>query len=298
MRRPRTALLLLLPAVILIVVVLVLPVGWLIRFSLFEGQSGVQAAGGLTLEHYSRALTDSFFLGIFGRTILMALIITVLAVALGYPLAHFMWKAPARWRGPLTILALSPLLVSIVVSSYGWIVLLGNRGTINSLLMWAGITSTPLRLMYSEFAIVVGLTHIVLPFMVLSILAALERIDPLLAEAAATLGADARRTLWHITLPLALPGIGAGTTIVFSIAISAYVTPAVLGPSGPNFITTLIYQQFTMLFEWPFGAALAALLLAVAMTVVFLYMRLLSRAGALGAGRHDARAGGRAGAQA
>lgn len=169
-----------------------------------------------------------------------------------------------------------------MVSSYGWIVILGNRGVINNALIGLGLIDTPVKLMFTNIAIVVGLVHIVMPFMVLSILAALERIDPLLAEAATTLGANRLRTLWHVILPLALPGIGAGTTIVFSLAMSAYVTPAVLGGSGPNFITTLIYHQFVTLFNWPFGATVAALLLSVSVGIVFFYVRVLSRVGALG----------------
>lgn len=280
----RAALLLLAPAVLLIASLLAAPLLWLIRFSIHEGQTGVTPTGALTLAHYARALGDGFYLAVFGRTLGLALLITLVSAIVSYPLAHLMWQASSRWRGPLTILALSPLLVSIVVSSYGWMVILGDQGVINQALLALGIVDTPIRLMYTDFAIIVGLVHIVMPFMTLSILAALEKIDPLLAEAAATLGAPRWAVLRHVTLPLALPGIAAGTTIVFSLAISAYVTPAVLGPSGSNFITTLIYHQFTQLMNWSFGAALAALLLTLSLTVVFGYMRLLARAGVFGRG--------------
>jgi putative spermidine/putrescine transport system permease protein len=278
----RAGLLLLAPAVLLIAALLGAPLAWLVRFSIHAGQSGVTPSGALTLGHYAKALGDGFYLGVFGRTLSMALLITLVSAVVSYPLAHGMWQAPRRWRAALTILALSPLLVSIVVSSYGWMVILGDRGVVNQALLALGLASAPVRLMYTDLAIVIGLVHIVMPFMTLSILAALEKIDPLLAEAAATLGASRLAVLWHVTLPLALPGIGAGTTIVFSLAISAYVTPAVLGPSGSNFITTLIYHQFTQLMNWPFGAALAALLLCLSLGVVFGYMRLLTRAGVFG----------------
>jgi putative spermidine/putrescine transport system permease protein len=281
----RAALLLLAPAVLLIAVLLAAPLLWLIRFSIHEGQTGVTPAGALTLAHYARALGDGFYVAVFGRTLGLALLITLVSAIVSYPLAHFMWQAPPRWRAALTILALSPLLVSIVVSSYGWMVILGDQGVINQALLALGIVDAPVRLMYTDFAIIIGLVHIVMPFMTLSILAALEKIDPLLAEAAATLGAPRWAVLRHITLPLALPGIAAGTTIVFSLAISAYVTPAVLGPSGSNFITTLIYHQFTQLMNWSFGSALAALLLTLSLTVVFGYMRLLTRAGVFGGAR-------------
>lgn len=284
----RAALLLLAPAVLLIAALLAAPLGWLIRFSVHAGQSGVTPSGGLTLAHYARALTDAFYLEVFGRTVVMAVIITLTSAVVSYPLAHFMWQAPKRWRGALTILALSPLLVSIVVSSYGWMVILGDQGVVNQALIALGIVSRPVKLMYTDLAIVIGLAHIVTPFMTLSILAALEKIDPLLAEAAATLGAPRWQVLRLVTLPLALPGIAAGTTIVFSLSVSAYVTPAVLGPSGSNFITTLIYHQFTQLMNWSFGSALAALLLCLSMGIVFLYMRLLTRAGVFGGHRRGA----------
>ncbi len=283
MLKTRSGVLLLAPAILLMVALLVLPVGYLIRFSFFLGQTGVQTTGGFTLANYVKLFGDGFYLAILWKTLWVSFVVTVISAVTGYPLAHFMWKASKRWRAPFTILVLSPLLVSIVISSYGWIVILGNNGVINQLLQYLGLTTAPIKLMYTNFAIVVGLVHIVTPFMVLSILAALEKIDPLLSEASATLGANRFRTLWYVILPLALPGIGAGTTIVFSLAISAYVTPAVMGGSGPNFITTLIYHQFVTLFNWPFGSTVAAVLLAVALTVVFLYVRVLSRLGAGGA---------------
>ena len=280
--RRGTALLLLAPAVLLIAALLGAPLAWLVRFSVHAGQVGVVPSGALTLAHYAKALGDAFYLEVFARTLGMALVITLVSAVVSYPLAHFMWQAPRRWRAALTILALSPLLVSIVVSSYGWMVILGDQGVVNQALRATGLASKPVKLMYTDLAIVVGLVHIVMPFMTLSILAALERIDPLLGEAAATLGAPRWRILWHVTLPLALPGIAAGTTIVFSLAISAYVTPAVLGPSGSNFITTLIWHQFTQLMNWSFGSALPALLLALSLAVVFGYMRLLTAAGVFG----------------
>ncbi|MEQ8248073.1 MAG: ABC transporter permease [Alphaproteobacteria bacterium] len=282
MKRPTLAFALLTPATVIMVALLVLPVGYLIRFSLFEGQGSIQQLGGFTLDNYIKLFSDTFYVGILGKTVWLSFLTTVISAFTGYLLAHFMWRAPKEWRGALTILVLSPLLVSIVVSSYGWIVVLGNNGVINDFLQWIGLTNAPIKIMFTDAAIVIGLVHIVMPFMVLSILAALERIDPMLVEAAATLGANRFRAIFHVVLPLALPGIGAGTTIVFSLAISAYVTPAVLGGSGPNFITTLVFHQFVTLFNWPFGATVAALLLAVALGIVFLYVRVLSRLGALG----------------
>lgn len=275
----RWCVLLLAPAIIVVVVLLVLPAGYLIRTSFFIGEAGMPPQGGATLANYAKLFGDTFYVRILGKTLWLSFLVTVAATVIGYPLANFMWRVSKRWRGILTIIVLSPLLVSIVVSSYGWLVILGSTGLINKTLIAFGIVEIPVKIMFTDTAIVIGLTHIVLPFMVLSILAALERIDPLLTEAATTLGADNIKTMWFVTLPLALPGFLAGTTIVFSLAVSAYVTPAVLGASGPNFITTLIYQQFVSLFNWPMGAAIAAMLLVVALGIVFLYVRMFSRLG-------------------
>ena len=153
----------------------------------------------------------------------------------------------------------------------------GNNGIINRLLLTLGAADSPVKLIYTNAAIVVGLVHITLPFMILSILAALERIDEFLPEAASTLGANPIQVLRHVILPLAVPGFAAGTTVVFCLSMSAYVTPAVLGGSGPNFITTLIYNEFITQLNWPVGAALASLLLLISLSVVFGYIRFMSR---------------------
>jgi putative spermidine/putrescine transport system permease protein len=250
----RAILLLLAPALLVVAVGLALPIGWLIRFSLLQSETGMPVSDALTTANYERLLGDA---------------------VLGYPLAHALWRAPPRWRGALTIAVLSPLLVSIVVSSYGWLVILGTNGLANRALLALGLISSPVKLIYTEFAILLGLVHIVLPFVVLSVLAALERIDPRYAEAASVLR--------HVTLPLALPGLIAGTTLAFSIAMSAYVTPAVLGPSGPNFIATSIYNEFVTLFDWGMGAAMATLLLVLGLGLVFAFLRLAYRFGGVAA---------------
>ncbi|MFZ4531895.1 MAG: ABC transporter permease [Alsobacter sp.] len=271
------AFVLLAPAIAAVIAILVAPLAYLLSFSVLATGSGMQPRFGFTLANVQKLLGDGFYLAIFARTMLLSMLATAIAGVLGYCFAHFMWRANRRWRAALTILILSPLLVSIVVTSYGWMVILGKNGLINQMLGSLSLITQPLQLMFNDIGIVVGLVHVVLPFMVLSVLAALERIEPVLTEAAATLGASPARVLWHVILPLALPGIGAGTTIVFCLCISAYVTPAVLGGNGPNFVTTLIYNQFIALHNWPFGATIASLLLAVALAAILLYLRWLAR---------------------
>ncbi len=274
--RSSTAAAILAPAILVVVLLLGLPLLYLLSFSLFQSSEGPMLRGALTLQHYSKVLTDPFYLGIFWKTLWLSALTTAISTVLGYILAHFIW-CQKRWRGLFFVLVVSPLLVSIVVSSYGWLVLLGNNGIINRLFLSLGFTTAPLKLIYTNAAIVVGLTHITLPFMVLSILAALERIDTILAEAAATLGASPTLVQWKVILPLARPGFAAGMSIVFCLSLSAYVTPAVLGPSGPNFITTLIYNEFVTQLRWPIGAALASILLIFSLAIVAFYIRLMAR---------------------
>jgi putative spermidine/putrescine transport system permease protein len=272
--------LMLLPALLVLSVLLVLPVGYLLSFSVLAEGTGPQIPNAFTSANYARLFTDAYYLSLFGRTLWLSALTSVIAAVTGTCFAWFMWQSDRRWRGPLTILILSPLLVSIVVTSYGWVVILGRNGAVNAALQAIGLVSAPLQLMHNDFAIVVGLVHVVIPFMVLSVLAALERIEAVLGEAAMTLGAQPWRVLWHVILPLAMPGIAAGTTIVFCLSLSAYVTPAVLGGSGPNFVTTLIYDLFITRYDWPFGSAVAAVLLVTALASVSLYLRLLNRLGA------------------
>lgn len=265
----RLSALLLVPAMALLGACLAIPLFYLLNFSALTGDFIVQDLKGPTFSNFSDLLTDTFFLGVAGRTFLISICVTVVALVLGFPLAALMWRAPGAWRSPIAIIVLSPLLVSMVASSYGWIVILGQNGVINNTLIALGLIQSPIKLLYTDFAIGLGLVHVVLPFMVLSLLAALDAIDMSVSEAAASLGANRARVWWHILLPLCIPGIGAGVTLSFSLSISSYVTPAVLGPSGPNFITTLIYQNFISLYEWGKGSAMAFLLLLVAATAVF-----------------------------
>jgi putative spermidine/putrescine transport system permease protein len=277
--RSPVAALLLAPAIIILGALLIAPLGDLFSYGLLATGAGPRPHPGFTLANFSKLLGDAFYLGIFARTLLLSALATAIAALAGTIFALFMWRAPARWRPLLTVLILSPLLVSVVVTSYGWMVILGTHGAVNQALLALGLITAPLKLIFNDVGIVVGLVHVVIPFVVLSVLAALERIDPALLDAAATLGASRLRMLLRVVLPLALPGISAGTVIVFCLCISSYVTPAMLGGNGPNFIATLIFDQFVSLYNWPFGAAIATLLLAISVLIVLLYLRLLARPG-------------------
>jgi len=273
--RPRTvAVLLLLPAGLALAALLVAPLLYLLSYSLHQAVPGRMAVEpGLTLSTYARVLSDPFYLGVVVRTLALSLGATAICALLGFPLAYFLWRAPARWKGTLTLLVVAPLLISIVVRSYGWMVILGDSGVLNDALSALGLIDQPVAIMFTSLAVLIGLVHVQFPFMVLSILAGLERIDPDLLDAAATLGAPRPRAVLEIVLPLSVPGLVAGVTLVFSLCMTAFVTPTLMGGSGARVLTTLIYNQFVTVFNWPTGAAIAALLLVLCLGVAYVIAR-------------------------
>jgi putative spermidine/putrescine transport system permease protein len=257
---PRPVALLLGP-VLVVVMLLVVPVGMLIELSFHEALPGrMVLQPGYSLSSYARAIGDPYYLVILLRTVLLSAGVTVVTVLLGYPVAYCLWRAPPRHKTLLVLLVVAPLLISLVVRSYGWIVLLGDTGVINSALLAAHLVTGPLEMMYTPGAVFLGLVHVQLPFMVLSLLTAMERTDPVLLDAAETLSATRLRAIAEVLLPLTLPGLVSGATLVFTLCMTAFVTPQLLGGSGSRVMTTLIYGQFTSAFNWPLGSALAAVL--------------------------------------
>jgi putative spermidine/putrescine transport system permease protein len=262
---------LLAPAVLVIAVCLAGPLTLLLSYSFAPGGSTrANFSEGLTLENYIGVLGDTFYLGIILKTLWLSVIVTLAATLVGWPLAYFLWKAPERFKTLCTLGVVAPLLISIPVRNYGWMVILGDTGLINKALLAAGLIARPLRMMFTDFAVVVGLTHVLMPFVVLSVLATLERIPGHLTEAARSLGAGRLTAIRLIVLPLSMPGLLAGATLVFCVAISSYVTPALMGPSGAKYSATLVYQQFVSVFDWPRGAAIAAVLLVITAAALIL----------------------------
>lgn len=267
-RRPPVGLLVL-PGLALLVLGLFLPLGQVLWMSLNPPEPGVIApVAELTLANYARLMRSDFYLGIVGRTLWLSALTTLLTAMFGMVLGLSVWRARPSVRGLLLVMILAPLLVSIVARTYGWVVLLGDKGALNSVLMALGLTDEPLRIMYTQPAVLIGLVHVFLPFMVLSLLGALDRIDPLLTEAAATLGASRWHVFRHVILPLAVPGLASGTIIVFSLSMSSYVTPALMGGSRSGLMTTFIYQQFSVTMNWHFGATMVAVLLAATLALL------------------------------
>ncbi len=269
---------LLLPAGLLLVLGLFLPLVNLLLLSLNAPELGVVSpTAELTWRNYARFLGSEFYLATLWKTLWLSALTTGITAMLGMVLALSVWRAPPRWRSLLLLVVLAPLLVSIVARTYGWMIILGDKGVLNTLLIWAGLIEEPLRMMYTSGAVLVGLVHVFLPFMVLALLGSLDRIEASLPEAAFTLGAGRLAVFRHVVLPLSVPGLAGGSAIVFSLAMSSYVTPALMGGSRAGVLTTFIYQQFSVTLNWHFGAALVAVLLTTTLLVLGMLIALAGR---------------------
>jgi putative spermidine/putrescine transport system permease protein len=236
-----------------------------------------QALGPPSVANYVRFLGDPYYLRTLLFTLKLSFVTTLCALLLGYLVAFHLARTirsrTLRRLGYLVVIA--PLFTSSIVRSFGWMISLGNNGFVNRLLLDIGLVDGPVRLIFNELGVVIGLTHILLPFMVLSIASVLQGIDHSLEEAAMDLGATRLVTFLTVTLPLSLPGVVAGSLIVFSLAMSAYVTPAVLSGGRLKVVPMLIYEQYVSVFDWGFGAAMAMLLLALTLAITAVYMRWL-----------------------
>ena len=278
--RPSPIAWLIAPALLLFVLFFVMPFGVMAVMSVFSGNPVTNPNAFLTTRHYERFINDSA--GIFHEalwdTLRIGLITTVAALLIGYPLAHWMARMHSRVGHALLLMAvIAPLLTGIVVRTFAWMTLLGDRGVINITAQWLGLTGRPLPLMYNEFGVIVGLVHIYVPFMVLTLVGVIGRIDRTLEEAARGLGASRLMTFLEVTLPLSLPGILAGSLLVFALAISAYVTPVLLGGNNVLTLPMLIYQQVSASFNLGFAGALGTVLLVVSLVLVFAYNNILGR---------------------
>lgn len=270
----RGPLLLAAPIGIALFVFLVLPYITIVVMSFRVPSTTAAYAPGFTIASYVKALTDELYLGTLLDTLRIALTVTVICLLLGYPVAFHLARTRSRWRGLLYGLVLSPLLVGVVIRSFGWIILLANNGIINQLLRDFDLPR--MRLMYNEFGVCLALVHIFLPFMVLPLVGSLQGIDPRLEEAARSLGASRRRVFRRVLLPLSMPGIQSGTILVFVLACGAYVTPMLLGAGRVHTTTTSVIQLLEQ-FLWPFGAALSLVLAVVGLLAVWAYVRLSAR---------------------
>jgi putative spermidine/putrescine transport system permease protein len=252
------------PASIFVAICLLAPVAVLFRYSLNEFvTTRKMMVEAVTIANYVKFFTDPYYTTILATTVRIAVLVTVVCLILGFPLAYVVARTQSRFKHLLIISIVLPLFVGNAVRAAGWMTVFGSKGFFNASLMGIGLIDTPFEIMFTEKAVVIGIIAVNLPFMVLSLQSVIEGIDRSVEEAAFSLGAPPgtmfRRVLW----PLALPGILAGTILTFILAMNAYATPFLLG--GPLFkmMAPLVYNQFTQQTNWPFGGAIAFILMAV-----------------------------------
>jgi putative spermidine/putrescine transport system permease protein len=265
---------LLAPAALVLVFLFVYPLAQMAGLSF---RSVFPGAFELTAAHYAKFVTHPYFLQVTRTTFLLAVTVTVLTIVIGYPVAYYFVRARSRHKHWIFVCVISPLLVSIVVRTIGWTIVLGNEGLVNNVLRALGVIAEPLALMNSFWSVTVGLVHVLLPFMILSIASVMGKIDPALEESAAILGADAVRTFWQVTLPLSIQGIAAGSILVFCLTIGAYITPFWLGRGKVLLFSTTIYDQILVIIDWPFGSSAAMILVFATLAVLGAYFALIHR---------------------
>jgi putative spermidine/putrescine transport system permease protein len=231
----------------------------------------------VTAQHYMHFFRTALYSKVLWTTLRIGLITGVLAMVLGFPVALVMARKGALIGRTITLVVIAPLIVSVVVRSYGWQLILGNgpTGVLNWVLLKLGLIDQPLSLLYSETAVVIGSLHVFFAMMVLPLASAIGKIDPNLESAAATLGAPWWRVLLRITLPLSLPGLVAGFTLVFSLTAGSFVIPALLGGTSSPMLGNLVQQQILTVDNWPFGATIATVLLVIVLVANFSSMRIL-----------------------
>jgi spermidine/putrescine transport system permease protein len=255
----------------------VLPLAYLLGVSFARRSPYGTVEWILGLANYARAF-QPLYLEIYWRSLWMAGATTALCILLGYPVAYTIARrVPPRWKSALLLLAVIPFWTSFLIRTYAWMVILRTEGVANTVLLDLHLIHVPLRLLYTPLAVFIGLVYGELPFMILPLYVALEKIDPVLLEAAEDLGASGRRAFWKVTLPLSRPGLVAGTILVFIPSVGAFITPDLLGGARTMMVGNLIQNQFAMVRDQPFGSAVAFLLTFVVLALLALTLRTAQR---------------------
>lgn len=228
-----------------------------------------------TLGNYAR-FTETLYLSIFADTLIVAVLTTIFTILMGYPLAYFISQLPKKWQQPGLILVMIPFWINFLIRSYAWVIILRSQGVLNTFLMDIGLITQPIQFLYNDTAVMIGMVYALLPFMVLPIYVSLEQLDTRLLEAASDLGAGPFTAFRKITLPLTLPGIAAGTILVFISSLGMFVVPDVMGGAKAALVGNLIQNQFLSARDWPFGSALSIVLAILSLVLIMLYYKALS----------------------
>ena len=270
--------LLLAPAALWIIGFFILPYLLLAYMSFKPTSSTGPYLPGFTLENYIFNLTDPFYWEIMFETVAQGVLTVVICLLLAYPVAYRLARGNSRHKGFWYTLIISPLLVGVVIRCYGWMVLLADKGLINDGLLSLGLIDAPLPLMYNRLGTMIGMIQVYLPYMVISLTGSIQAVNPELDYTARSLGASRFTAFRKITLPMSLPGILSGSIMVFVLTISSYAIPILLG--GNRIVTTplLIVQNTLEAFDWPGGASMAVIMFVVVVTLLTLYIKLMTNA--------------------
>ena len=264
------------PALLLVLVTMVLPVGWLFWLSFLADD------GSMTLEHYRRMLEQPSYARTFRTTFEVSLLTTGICLLLGYPLAYFLSQLPRRAANLCMIAVLLPLWTSLLVRTYAWLVLLQRRGLVNTWAIEMGLWTEPVALVHNLTGTLIGTVHVMLPFLVLPVYGSMIAIDRDYLKAAANLGAGPVRSFWTVFFPLSLPGLATGALIVFILCLGFYITPAVLGGGKVIMVSSRIANDIEIFFNWGAASALGVVLLVLTLAFMLIATRLLRRSGVLG----------------
>jgi putative spermidine/putrescine transport system permease protein len=259
--------LLVLPFVIFLAAFFVLPVGQMMLLGIMPKD------GGFSFDLFASVVSDPYYQRVAVRTLRISLATTALSLLLAFPVALHLRYVSSRWQSIIVLIMVSPLLTSVVVRTLAWVVLLSQRGLINQALGAAGLE--PVRLIYVESAVVIGLTHVFFGYMVVSLMTAIRRIDENLYAAAANLGASRLRQHLEITIPLSLPGILTGSLLVFILSASAYATPSLLGGLRISMLAVEVFNQAVTMFDWAEAAVISTILFVMIALVVWIATRAL-----------------------
>jgi putative spermidine/putrescine transport system permease protein len=265
--------LLLLPSMMVLGFFFVVPI--ILNVLMSFRNSGTRDTGGLRV--YFKIFTDPYYLLVLAKTLGLGLVVTLITLVLGYPVGYFLARTRSKHKSAITFLIIAPLLISMVIRCYGWMLTLGGRGIVNTFLLDVGLVKNPLELMYNWTGVIIAVVHVLLPYVILSISSVVEGIDLSVEDSARVFGANPIQTFFRITLPLSVQGIATGATLAFLLTIGSFVTVLMLGGKNTMVLSLLIFQQITVTFNEAFAAALGTTLMGIAILLLVAQFKLLKR---------------------
>jgi putative spermidine/putrescine transport system permease protein len=268
---PRAPWLLVSPGAILFVGLVIVPLALTLALSFHAYDASKGILDTTTLSNYATIFSDDYYLRIFWRTLRLAFFTTLICALVGVPEAYVLSRMRDPWRSVFLLVIIGPLLVSVVVRAFGWSMLLGANGLVNQALHLVGVG--PLKLLYTETAIVIALVHVMLPFMVIPVWTSLQKLDPMVEAAAWTLGASRFTALRRVVMPQLTTGLLSGSLVVFGLAASSFAVPGLLGGRRLKMVATVVYDEYLQALNWPLGAAIAIVVLAANLGIMLTYNR-------------------------